>query len=88
MTETHAQGGDAGVRGVPIVRIPDERPWGLENCCFCHRLTDFWHTPKDVAVCPTCAPYHRPEDVPSKSEWCASVRRKSPTPPHGGSDDR
>lgn len=41
-----------------------------ERCCFCRNPTPFWHTPKDVAVCPHCAAIHEESDVPTKAEWC------------------
>lgn len=49
-----------------------------EHCCFCFRTTVYWHAPKDVAVCPTCAEVHDESEVPSKKDWCASVVAKFP----------
>lgn len=48
-----------------------------EQCCFCWRPTQFWHTPKDVAVCPSCAQTHEPEEVPDKKTWCAEARKRN-----------
>lgn len=42
-----------------------------ERCCKCRKPTRWWYAPKDVAVCPECAAYTTPEDLPSKDEWCA-----------------
>jgi len=51
----------------------------LEHCCFCDKPTPYWHKPKDVAVCPSCAAVNDPEDVPSKADWCAAHKSKHPS---------
>lgn len=64
---------------VSIAKEPDESPFRTrEHCCFCFKPTSFWHEPKDVAVCIKCAEIHQDEDVPTKADWCASVRQKFP----------
>lgn len=58
---------------IPVEREPDEfRLLPLEYCCFCFSPTPFWYTPKDVAVCPSCAETKTPDQVPSKSDWSKS----------------
>jgi hypothetical protein len=48
-----------------------------ENCAFCHGKTRYWYTPRDVAVCPTCAAFRSVSEVPTKAEWLAAVRAVS-----------
>ena len=66
---------------VQIKLEPDSNEPGwvcLERCCFCGKRTGYWHTPKDVPVCLSCAETHEDSDVPSKKEWCASPQGKAP----------
>ena len=63
---------------MPIPLTEDDLPDPGENCCFCFKLTRFWYQPKDVAVCPSCASDHTPDDVPSKMMWCDAVAQKFP----------
>ena len=64
---------------VAIEKEADEAPFRTrEHCCFCFKATSYWHTPKDVAVCPVCAEVHEDTDVPTKKDWCKSVREKFP----------
>jgi len=46
----------------------------LEKCCFCRNRTSFWFKEKGVACCERCARFAKPEDVPSKKEWCRRER--------------
>lgn len=64
---------------IAIEKEPDTAPFRTrEHCCFCFKATSFWHTPKDVAVCPTCAFVHDEAEVPSKAVWCDSVAARFP----------
>lgn len=69
---------------ITIVQEPKEisREFGhsRERCCFCRAPTPHWtaipeRTPgEQVACCPECGETRSPEEVPSKTEWCASER--------------
>lgn len=60
---------------IPVTHDQDEINDGIsERCCFCRAPTRYWYLPKDVAVCPDCAPYAKAEDVPAKREWCNRER--------------
>ncbi len=48
-----------------------------ERCCFCRTPTRYWHTPKDVAVCPSCSTQHSESEVPSKRDWINANRKPS-----------
>lgn len=50
--------------------------WCLEHCVFCRRPTHYWHEPKDVPVCQSCAGEHDEMEVPSKAEWLAECLRR------------
>lgn len=47
-----------------------------EWCCFCDTPTNHWCREKDVAVCEACAQTHTVDQVPTKRDWCQSVRQK------------
>lgn len=51
----------------------------MENCCLCFIRTPYWHQPRDVALCPSCAETAKISDLPTKAEWCAAVRARFPT---------
>lgn len=67
--------------GIPIER---EEDWATtyphEHCCFCRAPTPWWTALADrepgaqVACCGECAEQYRPEEVPSKLEWCNKER--------------
>lgn len=63
---------------VPIVHDGSGFPEPAENCCFCFGLTRYWHARKDVAVCEQCAPVRKVKEVPTKKEWLAAVRARTP----------
>jgi len=46
-----------------------------EYCCKCQSETNYWYTPKDVALCQECAKTVTADHIPTKAEWCASVRK-------------
>ncbi len=50
----------------------------IENCCFCRKPTRYWYTPQDVACCGDCARRAKPEDVPTKTQWCRRERIANP----------
>ena len=54
-----------------------------EHCCICRAKTNYWYTPKDVALCPDCAKTTHLAQVPTKAEWCAKesaiFKRENPT---------
>lgn len=53
-------------------------PFGIERCCVCDTRTTFWYTPKDVALCPTCAETADATALPTKAQWCADQWRRHP----------
>jgi len=64
---------------IDLAPDPDNAPGRVrEHCCFCFRPTAHWYAPKDVAVCISCAEVRDPAEVPTKAQWCASVRDRFP----------
>lgn len=66
--------------GIPIAQEPKDLTQAMgsmvERCCFCDQPTAFWHLPKDVAVCKTCAASHAVAQVPDKEIWFAWNKQK------------
>lgn len=40
-----------------------------ERCCMCRAFTNYWYTPKDVALCQDCAKKTKRAELPTKEEW-------------------
>lgn len=59
---------------IDVEREPEEFGDPIEPCAFCYQATGYWHTPKDVAVCQSCAKTHKEEDVPTKEAWISKVK--------------
>ncbi len=61
---------------VRVQREPNTTPFSevAENCCRCRMPTRYWYTPKDVALCLTCATMVKPSDIPSKAQWLRTER--------------
>lgn len=71
--------------GLKITHDGETAREARERCCICRRETNFWYTPKDVALCPSCARRTRRADVPTKEQWWAAetaiaARPKSTAP--------
>lgn len=56
--------------------IHDNEPKWMpaESCAFCKAPTRYWFSPKDVAVCQSCAEKHEACEVPTKREWLNANR--------------
>lgn len=52
-----------------------------ERCCLCRAPTNYWYTPKDVALCTACAKKAKRSEIPTKSEWCAKEEALMPRRP-------
>lgn len=55
--------------------------FGIEHCCVCDQPTKFWYTPKDIALCPSCAQIAVADALPCKENWIASQQRLHPRTP-------
>lgn len=49
-----------------------------ERCWFCRRMTPFWATNFDIAVCEQCAGRAYPDDLPNKAQWLRRERIAEP----------
>jgi hypothetical protein len=52
-----------------------------ERCCMCREFTPYWHVPKDVALCPSCANKTSLSELPIKREWCEKERKLTSSRP-------
>lgn len=60
---------------LPIVHDGSQPNQPRERCCMCREFTSYWYTPKDVALCPSCAEKTLLRELPSKREWCEKERK-------------
>ncbi|MEY9247632.1 hypothetical protein [Bradyrhizobium elkanii] len=63
---------------ITIVHDGSSFPEPAENCCFCFGLTRHWPRRSDVAVGEQCAPVRKVKEIPTKQDWLASVRARTP----------
>lgn len=61
---------------IEVTHDQETSGWPAESCCFCKTPTHYWHTPKDVAVCQSCAATHDVSALPSKREWLNANRKQ------------
>ena len=57
----------------------DGEKLAMERCCFCWKRTNYWYSPKDVAVCRSCAKTHKVSEVPAKRDWIKECLSKYPS---------
>lgn len=61
---------------IPLVKEPEDTPFGNERCHFCKAVTIHWHENTNNPVCPVCAPRHKVAELPDHGQWIRTTKRR------------